>query len=196
MLDLEKAFANLGLSDFIIHQFKKKNQEGPILGSSATLLHPKSTGTIKLTSRDIRDHPQINLAYFENDEDLQTIIRGIREYRKLLRTKSFIGYEIEEVRFSLPDCDVFQYDTDEYWRCYVSYFSTTMYHPIGTCSMGISNDANTVVHSNLKIKGMNGVRVVDASVMPKHISGHNNAVVVMIAEKACDIIKAEYSNVN
>lgn len=90
------------------------------MGSSATLLLPKSRGTIKLNSRNIKDHPKINLGYFDVDEDMQTLIRAIREYRKLLKTKSFISFEIEELRYQLPDCYVLKFDSDEYWRCYIS----------------------------------------------------------------------------
>lgn len=72
-------------------------------------------------------------------------------------------------------------------------FHSTMYHPVGTCKMGNESDESTVVLPNLKIKGLKGVRVVDASVMPQVNSGHTNNVVEMIAEKASDIIKAEYA---
>ena len=97
---------------------------------------------------------------------MQTMIRGIREYRKLLKTRSFIGYEIEDLRFQLPDCDVHQFDSDDYWRCYVSYFSSTMFHPVGTCRIGEINDISTVVLPNLKVKNMKSLRIIDASVMP------------------------------
>lgn len=193
MINFDKVLSSFGLSDDIISQLVKGNQEGAILGSSATLLLPKSRGTVKLKCRNIRDHPIINLAYFDDDDDMQTLIRAIREYRKLLRTKSFIGFEIEELRYQLTDCDVFLFDSDEYWRCYISYFSTSMYHPTSTCTMSVENDSNSVVLPNLKIKGLANIRVIDASVIPKIISGHTNNVVMMIAEKASDLIKSEWS---
>lgn len=133
MIGFQKLLEDFGMSDNTIQQLVAANQDAPILGASPIVLLPKSRGTVKLKSRDIADHPQINPAYFDDDDDMQTMIRGIREYRKLLRTKSFAGFEIEELRYRLPDCDVFTFDTDDYWRCYVSFFSTTMYHPVGTC---------------------------------------------------------------
>lgn len=192
MIKFEKTLEAFGLSDNIIAQLVNADQEAAILGSSATLLRPKSRGTVKLNSRNIRDHPKINLGYFDNEEDMQTIIRAIREYRKLLKTKSFIGFEVEELRYQLTDCDVLKFDSDDYWRCYVSYFSTTMYHLVGTCKLGAENDLKTVVLPNLKVKNLKSLRTIDASVMPNIISGHTNNVVMMIAEKGCDLIKAEW----
>lgn len=193
MINFNKTMETLGLSDNIISQLVSADQEAAILGSSATLLLPKSRGTIKLKSRNIRDHPKINLGYFDVDEDMQTIIRALREYRKLLQTKSFNGFEIEELRYQLSDCDVLKFDSDEYWRCYISYFSTTMYHAVGSCKCGELSDTTTVVLPNLQVKGMERLRIVDASIMPNIISGHTNSVVMMIAEKASDLIKAEWS---
>jgi choline dehydrogenase-like flavoprotein len=187
------ALENFGMSSFIISQLIELNKETPILSNSMILLRPKSTGTVKLKSKNYRDNPVINLNYFADDEDVKTLIRAIREYRKLLDTQSFRAFAIHDLRYSLPECDVNMFDSDDYWRCYISYFSSTMYHPVGTVKMAEENDPSGVVGPNLKVKGLKGLRVVDASIMPNVISGHTMAAVQMIAEKISDNIKAEWT---
>lgn len=133
---------------------------------------PKSIETVKLKSKNYRDNPVINLNYFADDEDVKTVIRGIREYRKLLNTRSSKTFAIEDLRYNLSECDVHTFDSDDYWRCYISYFSSTMDHDIGSVKLGEEDDASGVVGPNLKVKGLKGLRVIDASIMPNIIRGH------------------------
>jgi len=98
--------------DNIVQQLSKINKVAPIFSLSVILL--KSRGTIKLRSRSIYDNPIINLNFFDDDDDLLTLVKGIREYRKLLNTTSFKTFEITESRINFPECNSFVFDSDNY----------------------------------------------------------------------------------
>ena len=109
---------------------------------------------------------------------IQIILKKIEETPEL---KKF-GFELPTEL--LPMCQNFDtYKSDEYWECFVRHLTMTMYHPTGTCAMG------KVVDEKLKVYGVENLRVVDASVMPEIVSGNTNAAVIMIAEKASDMIR-------
>merc|ERR1711874_22804 len=92
----------------------------------------------------------------------------------------------------MPGCEHTALWTDEYWACVCRHFTVTIYHHSGTAKMGPPSDATAVVNHELKVYGVAGLRVVDASIMPNVVSGNTNAPVVMIAEKASDMIKADW----
>ncbi|KAG5682874.1 hypothetical protein PVAND_012193 [Polypedilum vanderplanki] len=189
MINYPHLLQEFNYNDEFIAQFENFNMQAPALAGNTILLRPKSRGTVKLRSSNFNDPLVINLNFLESDEDVTTLIAGIRAYRKLLTTKGFKSYEIEYLKPIIPECDVFQFDSNEYWRCYLKYFSTTIWHPVGTCKMGNEEDQSAVLLPDLSVRGMSGLRVVDASVMPNIVSGHTNAATIMIAEKASDMIK-------
>ncbi|KAJ8730232.1 hypothetical protein PYW07_017270 [Mythimna separata] len=98
---------------------------------------------------------------------------------------SFLG------RISLPACDDFELDSEEYWKCIAINFVTTGYHPVGTCKMG-SDKSTSVVSSRLRVHGVSNLRVIDASIMPNTTSGNNNAPTIMIGERGSELIKEDY----
>jgi choline dehydrogenase len=145
------------------------------------LLRPESTGRIFLRSSDPKDYPAIDPNYLATRNDMTTMIDGVKIGREIFAQKAFDEYRGEEL---MPGAAV-QSDADlEKWiraKC------ETIYHPVGTCKMG--NDAMAVVDSQLRVRGLQGLRVVDASIMPTLVGGNTNAPTIMIAERAADMIK-------
>jgi choline dehydrogenase len=143
-------------------------------------LRPESRGFIELESTDPRDHPRIDPRYLSADGDLDVQVEGLKMAREIMEAEPFDEYRIEE---RLPGADV---QTDDELAEYVREYGETLYHPVGTCRMG--TDEMAVVTDRLRVRGVDGLRVVDASVMPTITSGNTNAPVVAIAEKAAEMI--------
>ncbi|KAK7463910.1 hypothetical protein BaRGS_00038076 [Batillaria attramentaria] len=155
-----------------------------------SLLRPKSRGTLRLRSADPFEYPAIDPRYLEHPDDVALIVRGVRVCQRLVATPTMqsIGAEVAEAPSKL--CGQFKYDTDDYWECMIRRNMQTIYHPVGTCKMGAATDSTAVVDPELRVRGVSGLRVVDASIMPAVPSGNTNAPTIMVAEKAADLIKA------
>ncbi len=164
---------------FVEHGFA--NPEGHGFTFAPTLLHPESRGSITLRSTDPLAAPVIQANYLSSEVDMQVLIDGIKLSRQLAQTHAFDPYRGKEV---IPGPAV---ESDESIAAYIRQAFETLYHPVGTCKMG--NDNQAVVDSSLRVHGVKGLRVVDASVMPVIVRGNTNAPTIMIAEKAADLIK-------
>ncbi|XP_041351006.1 glucose dehydrogenase [FAD, quinone]-like [Gigantopelta aegis] len=132
------------------------------------------------------------LPYFKKYEDMadeELAKSGIRLLQKLLKTDVLknIGARLHST--PMPQCTQHQYDSDEYWQCYVRVLTICAFHQCCTCKMGALNDPTAVVDPQLRVKGIDGLRVADASIMPLIVSANTNAASIMIGEKAADIIK-------
>lgn len=170
----------------------EQNNITDILIAFATLLNPLSRGTVKLRSSSSYDKPLIDLNLLRKNEDLETLLRALKMLVALEKTKAFRERDGQFLRVPIPECDcAFEFGTDDFWRCQIRHFITTIYHPCCTCSMGKTDHA--VVDHKLRVKGIRYLRVIDASVMPKIVSANPNAAVIMIAEKGADHIKAAWS---
>ncbi|CAG9766880.1 unnamed protein product [Ceutorhynchus assimilis] len=159
------------------------------------LLHPRSRGKVTLKSKDPRDFPLVDPNYFSDLEggDIENMYLGIVAALQLNNTEAFKKAQAELLVIPFPRCD-YKYEqlSKEWWYCALRSIATTLFHPIGTTSMG-PDPKTSVVDSDLKVHGIKKLRVVDAGIIPDHISGHPNAAVVMIAEKISDAIKHEHS---
>jgi len=177
--DLQWHFAP---SYFLRHGFDNpKSGNGYSLGP--TLIAPYSRGEVKLTSNNPLTPPLINPNYLSDERDVQAILRGYRITLNILSQPAFAPFRKGQY---IPPEDA---SSDESILDYFKEMGQTLYHPAGTCKMG--QDETAVVDESLKLKGLNGLRVVDASIMPTVIRGNTNAPVMMIAEKAADMILTE-----
>ena len=149
---------------------------------NTTFLRPKSRGEVRIPSADPNDEPLINPRYFSHPEDRQMSLTQIRTTREILRQPSMARIIADE-RF--PGSHL---QTDEELWDYVKEYGCCDYHPVGSCRMG--PDDASVVDTQLRVRGVTGLRVVDASIAPTPISGNTMAPTMAIAEKAADLIKA------
>ncbi|XP_067634957.1 glucose dehydrogenase [FAD, quinone]-like [Eurosta solidaginis] len=184
----------LSINEQFRAQLLKALETSDILGVYNILLNPKSIGNIRLRSSEFIEPPIIRHNYLTEPEDEATLLRAIRFQERVLNT---LAYESMNANFLLPtidECDVYELRSDEYWSCYIKYFSTTLYHPVGTVKMAPEMDETSCVNPRLRLNDCNNVRVVDASIMPKIPSANTNAATIMIAEKAADFIREDWLN--
>lgn len=142
--------------------------------------HPKSRGTLRIRSSDPFDQPRIEPNYFSEEEDRKVIVEGVKILRDIYTQPSFRDLWDEEV---IPGKDV---RTDDQIWDHVRHNGGTVFHPVGTCRMG--SDPGSVVDPDLKVRGVENLRVIDASVMPQITSANTNAPTLMIAEKGAATI--------
>ncbi|MGD0525919.1 MAG: GMC family oxidoreductase N-terminal domain-containing protein [Polyangiaceae bacterium] len=144
------------------------------------LIYPKSRGTICLRSTDPFESPDIDPHYLENDDDMKLLVRAFEMARDIAASKPLAPYLRGE---ATPGPGV---KTEAEIRAAIRLYAKTIYHPVGTCKMGV--DAASVVDPELRVRGIEGLRVADASIMPSIVGGNTNAPSIMIGEKAADII--------
>ncbi|KAK2580031.1 hypothetical protein KPH14_012318 [Odynerus spinipes] len=158
------------------------------------LLRPNSRGYVKLKSKDPKDHPIIVPNYFDDPRDLDILVEGAKFVHKMSQTNAMKSINARPNPNTIPACSIFQFPSDDYWRCHARHYTMTIYHPTGTCKMAPAGDPTAVVDSRLRVHGIRGLRVIDASIMPTIISGNTNAPTIMIAEKGADMIKEDWKN--
>lgn len=150
---------------------------------AVSLARLQNTGSVSLRSSDPKDAPMFRMNYLQNETDAQKLVFAIKLMRQLLHTSFFDEFRGVEIA---PGAEV---QSDEDLEAYIRNNGSTVWHPVGTCKMG--TDPMAVVDPELRVYGIEGLRVVDASIMPKITSGNTNAPTIMIGEKAADFIKAD-----
>ena len=141
---------------------------------------PESKGSIHIKSTNPEDPPTIKFNFLSNSLDRDTLVSGVKLIRKLMKSetmKEFCGEEVQPGESFSSDDDILKFIRDK---------AETVYHPSGTCKMGF--DQESVVDKNLKVHGIKGLRIADASIMPTLVSGNTNAVCMMIGERCADFI--------
>ena len=166
---------------FLEHGFRNpKGKAGySVLG---LVLDPASRGTVRLKSADAREHPAVDPNYFDDEDDVRRSVWAFRLTQRLGEAAAFAAHRTGPFE---PERHL---ETDAEITAFLRAHSETLYHPVGTCAMGAGPDA--VVDPDLRVRGLDALRVVDASVMPTITSGNTNAPTLMIAEKAADLILA------
>ncbi|WP_175841923.1 GMC family oxidoreductase [Burkholderia arboris] len=145
-------------------------------------LRPESRGTVRIRSDDARDAPAIQPNYLDTERDRRTTVAGVRFARRVAATEPMAPLMKREVR---PGADA---QTDDELLEFCREYGQTIFHPSGTAKMGVASDPLAVVDERLRVYGTRGLRVVDCSIMPTLVSGNTNVPIVMVAEKASDMI--------
>ena len=154
----------------------------PAITVSVCNLRPESRGSVHAVTPDPERQPDIRLNYLTAERDRDVALKAVRQARRIMTAKALARYRPEEI---LPGPAI---ETDEDLGREIGNIATTIFHPVGTCRMG--QDDRAVVGHDLRVHGLAGLRIVDASIMPAIVSGNTASPVVMIAEKAADMIRA------
>lgn len=164
----------------LVDDHARKLHLGHGISCHVCVLRPRSRGTVELAGRNPLTAPLIDPAFFRDPRDLEDLLNGFKIARRLMAQPSLADWIVGDV-FTDGIAD------DEAIRAVLRQRSDTVYHPVGTCRMGQDEDA--VVDASLRVHGVEGLRVVDASIMPSLIGGNTNAPCIMIGEKAADLIR-------
>ncbi len=166
----------------ILAEHGRRSVYGYGFGVHVCALYPKSRGSISLQSSHPADHPLIEPAYLTHPDDKKVLLEGVALADKLVNSTAFD--DVRGKRLSPPQGNNDEALLDEFIREHAE----SIYHPVGTCKMGAADDEMAVTDNQCRVKGVNGLRVADASVMPVLPGGNTNAPVVMIAERVADLI--------
>ncbi|XP_059049384.1 glucose dehydrogenase [FAD, quinone]-like [Achroia grisella] len=159
------------------------------------LLRPRSRGYLKLKDANPYSPPLIYPNYYSDPQDLKVMVEGARIVQAIVEQPALRELNARPNPNRNPGCTNFDLMSQEHLECQARHHTLTIYHPVGTCAMGPVDNPNSVVDPRLRVYGVNNLRIVDASVMPTIVSGNTNAPVIMIAEKASDMIKEDWSDV-
>lgn len=184
---LRKAFR---ISDETYNGLFKPVEDVPTIQIFPILLHPRSSGFVKLKSNNPFSWPRAYGNFLNDSHDVETLLAGIREAQRITKSPAFFKYNAQLLPYTLPTCANLIFDSDDYWRCAIRHLSSPFnFDQMGTCKMGPSFDPEAVVDNTLHVHGIKNLRVVDPSVVPLPLSGQTNIPATMIGEKAADLIK-------
>lgn len=159
------------------------------------LLRPRSRGWVRLRSKNPFHYPLMDPNYFDDPFDVQTLVEGAKIAIRVAEANVFKQFGSRLYRKPLTNCKKFKFLSDAYLECHIKTISMTIYHPVGTAKMGPAWDSEAVVDPRLRVYGIKGLRVIDASIMPTISSGNTNAPVIMIGEKGADLVKEDWMDI-
>lgn len=168
----------------LVDDHSRKMHLGHGYSSHIEVLRPHSRGNVRLASPDPRAAPLIDPRFFDDERDLELLVKGVQKQMDILQSSPFDPYR-GKMLFPVDRNDQAAIAEDIRNR------ADTQYHPVGTCKMGPDGDPMAVVDARLRVRGVAGLRVVDASIMPMLCGGNTNAPTIMIGEKAADMIRAD-----
>ena len=182
--DPDQPYANLEyhVQPLSLEAFGEDLHPFPAFTASVCNLNPTSRGQVRIQSNRWQDAPLIEPNYLSTPEDRKIAADSLRQVRQIVSQSAMAQYEPEEYKPGV------QYQSDEELAKLAGDIATTIFHPVGTCKMGREDDPMAVVDSQLRVRGVQGLRVVDASVMPTITSGNTNSPTLMIAEKAAGMM--------
>ena len=185
--DDNQAHANLEyhVQPLSLDAFGEPLHNVPAFTASVCNLNPTSVGSVRIRSDKAADAPAIAPNYLSTEEDRRIAAESLRQVRKIVSQPALAKYQPEEWKPGL------QFQRDEELARLAGDIANTIFHPVGTTKMGRDDDPMAVVDSRLRVRGIEGLRVVDAGVMPRITSGNTNAPTLMIAEKAAGWIVAD-----
>ncbi|XP_047355281.1 glucose dehydrogenase [FAD, quinone]-like [Vespa velutina] len=178
--------SKLGIADLTMYNNKETIQ------MSSVNLHSLSRGRIMIKSNNPLHDPVIWSNELSHKQDSEIILQGIRFIQTLANSSVMAKYKLEHVKKLSKPCSDYEYDSDDYWKCEIHWNTRPENHQAGTCKMGSTNDPMAVVSPKLKVYGIEGLRVADASIMPKVVSGNPTAPINMIGERCAAFIKKDY----
>ncbi len=175
--DLEYHVQPLSLDKFgdPLHAF-------PAITPSVCNLRPTSRGHVRIKSKDPAAYPAITMNYLSTEVDRRVAVDSVRMTRRIMQAEALARYRPEELK---PGPAL---QSEEELMKAAGDLATTIFHPVGTCKMGPDGDATAVVDGRLRVRGIDALRVIDASVMPRITSGNTNAPTVMIAERGAEMM--------
>ncbi|KAI1307963.1 Glucose dehydrogenase -like protein [Halotydeus destructor] len=185
----EQAKRAMGFTELFWNQVMAPYKNYDTFSIYPILMRPASRGYVKLRSRNPFDPPVINPRYLTDEQDILTLVDGMKFAMKMGNLPVYKQFGAKMYQTLYPGCEKYPLYGDEYLTCMLRSFTQTIYHPAGTCKMGAGWDPSSVVTPDLKVKGVTGLRVVDASIFPQMLTGNTNAGVIAIAERAADIVK-------
>ena len=185
-------FADSNYFNFKDEVVKEQLAKGPNehgFTSAVILTHPESKGTITLKSDDPFDYPVLDPQYLTDQRDVKKFIAALRIWEKFIETPTMQGLEAKVEHAKLSICSQHVFRSDAFWECVTRNLAMTASHQCCTCKMGAREDATSVVDPQGRVKGIDSLRVVDASIFPNVTKGNTNAPTIMVAEKISDIIR-------